>query len=177
MEPFIISESTTTVDMKKIYQHINKTNFSDTIKEDIKGMFEVISSGGDNDINLDFADIEVILNHGGVAFVGSGEHEGENSATEAIKLAIKGSTLNFSLINKISGIWIHLEMHPAFPLMDIAEAMEILHENAHYKADIICGTTTDESLSENYVKATILFTGFEKNSYKDMSANNTEYKQ
>ncbi len=40
MEPFIISESTTTVDMKKIYQHINKTNFSDTIKEDIKGMFD-----------------------------------------------------------------------------------------------------------------------------------------
>ena len=101
-----------------------------------------------------------------------GEYDDENSATEAIKQAIINSSLDYKLMDKISGILIHFVVHPDLPIIDIAEAMEIIHENAHYEADIIWGTTTDKSVSPNYVKATILFTGFEKNDYKNIVANN-----
>ena len=150
----------------KMDEYIDNTEFSDEIKEGIKGMLDVVLSSGDNDINLDFDDVKVIMNHGGIAFVGSGEAEGENSAKKALNLAIKDAGLEFSRMDKTSGILVYLEMHPDFPIMDIAEAMEIINVNAHYEADIIWGTSTDKILDENYVKATILFAGFDKENYK-----------
>lgn len=172
MEIFEVTESNTDLDKQELYVYIDNTEFDKKIKEAIKGMIGVVISSGENDINLDFEDLKVIMNHGGMAFSGIGEYDGENSATEAIKQAIINSSLDYKLMDKISAILIHFVVHPDLPIMDIAEAMEIIHENAHYEADIIWGTTTDKSVSLNYVKATILFTGFEKNDYKNIVANN-----
>ena len=172
MEIFEVTESNTNLDKKELYTYIDNTEFSNEIKEKIKGMLGVVLSSGENDINLDFEDLKVIMSHGGMAFSGIGEYDDENSATEAIKQAIINSSLDYKLMDKISGILIHFVVHPDLPIIDIAEAMEIIHENAHYEADIIWGTTTDKSVSPNYVKATILFTGFEKNDYKNIVANN-----
>jgi cell division protein FtsZ len=159
MKIFEIAEANANLDKKELYTYIDNTEFSNEVKEKIKGMLGVVLSTGENDINLDFNDLKIIMSHGGMAFVGSGEYEGENSATEAIKLAIKNSTLDFDLMGKATGILIHLETHPDFPIMDIAEAMEVINENAHYEADIIWGTSTSESVGECYVKATVLFAG------------------
>ena len=172
MEIFEVTESNANLDKKELYTYIDNTEFSNEIKEKIKGMLGVVLPSGENDINLDFEDLKVIMSHGGMAFSGIGEYDDENSATEAIKQAIINSSLDYKLMDKISGILIHFVVHPNLPIMDIAEAMEIIHENAHYEADIIWGTTTDKSVSLNYVKATILFTGFEKNDYKNIVANN-----
>jgi len=172
MEILEVTESNANLDKKELYTYIDNTEFSNEIKEKIKGMLGVVLPSGENDINLDFEDLKVIMSHGGVAFSGIGEYDDENSATEAIKQAIINSSLDYKLMDKISGILIHFVVHPDLPIMDIAEAMEIIHENAHYEADIIWGTTTDKSVSLNYVKATILFTGFEKNDYKNIVANN-----
>ncbi len=177
MEVFEVTESKSDLDKQELYTYVDNTAFSKEIKEAIKGMTGVVISSGDNDINLDFEDLKVIMEHGGVAFVGTGEFDDKNSATEAIKLSIEDSSLDYALIDKIAGMLIHFVVHPDLPIMQIAEAMEIIHENAHYEADIIWGTTTDKSVSENYVKATILFAGFEKNSFENMVVNNIEYKQ
>jgi cell division protein FtsZ len=53
-------------------------------------------------------------------------------------------------------------MHPDFPMMELAEAMDVVHESAHDDAEVIWGTSTDASLAENYVKITIVATGFER---------------
>ena len=174
MKIFEVTESNTDLDKQELYEYIDNTEFDKEIKEAIRGMIGVVISSGDNDINLDFEDLKVIMSHGGIAFSGIGEYDGkdENSALEAIKFSIVDSSLDYKLMDKISGILIHFVVHPDLPIMDIAEAMEIIHENAHYEADIIWGTTTDKSVSPNYVKATILFTGFEKNDYKYIIANN-----
>ncbi|MBL0709050.1 MAG: hypothetical protein JJW00_08385 [Sulfurimonas sp.] len=172
MEIFEVTESNANIDKKELYTYIDNTEFSNEIKESIKGMLGVVLSSGDNDINLDFDDLKVIMSHGSKAFSGIGEYEGKNSATQAIKLSIENSSLDYSLMDKISGMLIHFVVHPDLPIMEIAEAMEIIDENAHDESDIIWGTTTDKSVSANYVKATILFTGYEK----DTVANNIEYK-
>jgi len=172
MEIFEETESNADLDKQELYEYIDNTEFDKEIKEAIRGMIGVVISGGENDINLDFEDLKVIMSHGGMAFSGIGEYYGENSATEAIKQAIIHSSLDYKLMGKISGILMHFVVHPDLPIMDIAQAMEIIHENAHYEADIILGTTTNKSVSPNYVKVTILFTGFEKNDYKNIVANN-----
>ncbi|WP_151900468.1 hypothetical protein [Sulfurimonas hydrogeniphila] len=160
---------------KELCAYIDNTEFSDEIKKAVKGMLGVVLPSGDNDMSLDLADFEVIVNHGGVAFSGIGEFDGKNSAAEAIRRSIENSSLEYNLINKMSGILIHFTIHPDFSIEDIAEAMEIIHENAHDESDIMWGTTTDKSVSKSYVKASILFTGFEKNGNKYIVANNIDY--
>ncbi len=137
----------------------------------VSGTSGVILSSGDNDINLDFADLQTVMTHKGMALMGVGEHEGENAAYEAIKAAIESPLLDNMSINGAMGVLVHFSMHPDFPMMELAEAMEVVHESAHDDAEVIWGTSTDETLSENYVKITIVATGFEK----DLAENNIEF--
>jgi len=133
----------------------------------VSGTSGVILSTGENDINLDFADLKTVMSHKGMALMGVGEHEGENAAYEAIKAAIESPLLDNMSINGAMGVLVHFNMHPTFPMMELAEAMDVVHESAHDEAEVIWGTSTDESIAENYVKITIVATGFEK----DMSNN------
>ena len=128
----------------------------------VSGTSGVILSSGDNDINLDFADLQTVMSHKGMALMGVGQHEGENAAYEAIKAAIESPLLDNMSINGAMGVLVHFNMHPNFPMMELAEAMEVVHESAHDEAEVIWGTSTDESIAENYVKITIVATGFEK---------------
>jgi len=128
----------------------------------VSGTSGVILSSGDNDINLDFADLQTVMSHKGMALMGVGEHEGENAAYEAIKAAIESPLLDNMSINGAMGVLVHFSMHPDFPMMELAEAMEVVHESAHDDAEVIWGTSTDDTIPENYIKITIVATGFEK---------------
>jgi len=128
----------------------------------VSGTSGVILSNGENDINLDFADLKTVMSHRGMALMGVGEHEGENAAYEAIKSAIESPLLDNISINGAMGVLVHFNMHPDFPMMETSEAMIVVQESAHEDAEVIFGTSTDETLPENYVKITIVATGFEK---------------
>jgi len=178
MELFKVTESNSTIDKKEIYSYIDKTEYSNDIKELIrKIILGVLIPRGDNDINLDFDDLKIILDHGGIAFIGSGTYEGEDPATKALKLAIENSGLDLRLMDKVSGVLIHFEIHPDLPIMKIYEGMELINKNAHNQAEIIWGTTPEKTLPENYAKVTILFTGFNKEVYKNIVANNMGYEK
>ena len=128
----------------------------------VSGTSGVILSSGENDINLDFADLQTVMSHKGMALMGVGEHEGENAAYEAIKAAIESPLLDNMSINGAMGVLVHFKMHPDFPMMELAEAMDVVHESAHDDAEVIWGTSTDDTIPENYIKITIVATGFEK---------------
>ena len=146
-----------------------KLGFKDSFKivdgvlaQAVSGTSGIILSNGDNDINLDFADLKTVMNHKGMALMGVGEHEGDNAAYEAIKAAIESPLLDNMSINGAMGVLVHFSMHPDFPIMDVYDAMNVVNESADDEADIIFGTSSDETLPENYVKITIVATGFEK---------------
>ncbi|MDH4944209.1 cell division protein FtsZ [Sulfurimonas sp. C5] len=140
----------------------------------VSGTSGVILSSGDNDINLDFADLQTVMSHQGMALMGVGEHEGENAAYEAIKAAIESPLLDNMSINGAMGVLVHFKIHPDFSFIDMSEAMEIVHESAHDEADVIWGTSTDATLPENYVRITIVATGFDKTE-EEKSTNNTNF--
>ena len=142
----------------------------------VSGTSGVILSSGDNDINLDFADLQTVMSHRGMALMGVGEFEGENAAYEAIKAAIESPLLDNMSINGAMGVLVHFKMHPEFPLMEISDAMNVVHESAHEDAEVIFGTSTDEDIPQNYIKITIVATGFEKElNTKDESTNNHDF--
>lgn len=128
----------------------------------VSGTSGVILSSGENDINLDFADLQTVMSHKGMALMGVGEYEGENAAYEAIKAAIESPLLDNMTINGAMGVLVHFKMHPDFPLMEVSDAMNVVHESAHEDAEVIFGTSTDDTIEPNYIKITIVATGFER---------------
>ncbi len=133
----------------------------DVLSRAVGGMSAVVLSTGENDINVDFADIQTIMSHKGMAILGVGEAEGDDAAIEAVKNAIESPLLDNMSINGAMGVLVHFHMHPNFPLTQVQHAMDIVYDSADEDADVIFGTTTDSGLKENEVRITIVATGFE----------------
>ncbi len=128
----------------------------------VVGTSGIILSSGENDINLDFADLRTVMSYRGLALMGMGQAQGEKSAYEAIKDAIESPLLDDISIQGAMGILVHFNLHPNYPLAEVYSAMEIVRDSADNDATIIMGTTTDSSLPEDFVKITLIATGFEK---------------
>jgi len=128
----------------------------------VTGISGVILKHGDNDINLDFADLKTVMSHKGTALMGVGESSGNDAAYQAIKNAIESPLFDNISISGAMGVLVHVNMHPNYPLVQIQQAMSIVYESADADADVIFGTTTDESLEHDRVVITIVATGFEK---------------
>jgi cell division protein FtsZ len=145
----------------------------DVLSRAVSGTSGVILASGDNDINLDFADLQTVMSHPGMALMGVGEHQGENAAYEAIKAAIESPLLDNMSINGAMGVLVHFKMHPDFPMMELSEAMDVVHESADEEAEVIFGTTTDDNLPVDFVRITLVATGFEQ----PTAINNDEFEQ
>jgi len=139
----------------------------------VSGTSGVILASGDNDINLDFADLQTVMSHRGLALMGVGEYKGENAAYEAIKNAIESPLLDNMSVNGALGVLVHFSMHPEFPFMELSAAMDVVHNSVDESADVIFGTTTDESLPKDFIRITLVATGFEKKAAQGI--NNSEF--
>ena len=139
----------------------------------VSGTSGVILASGDNDINLDFADLKTVMSHRGLALMGVGEYQGENAAYEAIKNAIESPLLDNMSVNGALGVLVHFSMHPEFPFMELSAAMDVVHNGVDESADVIFGTTTDENLDKDFIRITLVATGFDKKAA--MGINNSEF--
>ncbi len=133
----------------------------DILAQAVGGISKVILSHGENDINLDFADVKTVMSHRGLALMGAGYATGTNAAYDAAKAAIESPLLDNISIDGAMGVLVHFDIHPDYPIMEIGEAMNIVEESADEDASVIFGTTTDESMDLDEVRITIVATGFE----------------
>jgi len=133
----------------------------DILAQAVGGISKVILSHGENDINLDFADVKTVMSHRGLALMGAGYSTGTNAAYDAAKAAIESPLLDNISIDGAMGVLVHFDIHPDYPIMEIGEAMNIVEESADEDASVIFGTTTDESMDIDEVRITIVATGFE----------------
>ncbi len=133
----------------------------DVLSRAVGGMSQVVLSSGEGDINVDFADVRTVMSHRGMALMGVGESSGEGAASEAVKSAIESPLLDNLSINGALGVLIHFHIPSAYPLNEISQAMIIVNDSADEDADVIFGTTTDDTMADDSVKVTIVATGFE----------------
>ena len=134
----------------------------DILSQAVSGISNVILSHGENDINLDFADVKTIMSHRGLALMGVGYSQGTNAAYDAAKAAIESPLLDNVSIDGAMGVLVHFDIHPDYPILEISAAMDIVEENADEDANVIFGTTTSTDMTIDEVKITIIATGFEK---------------
>ena len=127
----------------------------------VNGMTEVILNPGNSDINTDFADVKTIMQHKGMALMGIGKAKGENAAQRALEDAIESPLLDKLSLGGAKGILIHFNIHPQVSLFAINDVMSKIHETIDSNAEIIFGTTSDNTLEKDEVKITIVATGFE----------------
>ena len=146
----------------------------DILAQAVGGISKVILSHGENDINLDFADVKTVMSHRGLALMGAGYSVGTNAAYDAAKAAIESPLLDNISIDGAMGVLVHFDIHPDYPIMEIGEAMNIVEESADEDASVIFGTTTNESMAIDEVRIIIIATGFED---KNAIAEPTKRKQ
>jgi len=136
----------------------------DILAQAVGGISKVILSHGENDINLDFADVKTVMSHRGLALMGAGYASGKNAAYDAAKAAIESPLLDNISIDGAMGVLVHFDIHPSYPIMEIGEAMSIIEESADSEASVIFGTTTNTNMAPDEVRITIVATGFEDHS-------------
>ncbi len=143
---------------ENLYDYIDQTSFGDTTKASIKAILPKVISTEKNGISLDEEDIKTILGHGGMAFAGSGQYEGEDAPMHAIKSAIRNASYDYSALGQITGALIHFRTHPRVSVVELGKAMEMIYRDTNEDAPIIFGTTADDTVSTNYTEATVLLT-------------------
>ncbi len=129
----------------------------DVLRQAIQSISELISGGGL--VNLDFADVKMIMKDAGYAHMGVGRASGKDKATEAARMAIQSPLLETS-INGAHGVIINITGSLDICLDEVETAAEMVREAAHDEANIIFGAAFDPTL-EDEIRVTVIATGFE----------------
>jgi len=139
----------------------------------VRGISGFILSDNKNDVNLDLSDLQALMHHRGMSYIGVGEHQGEYAAKEAVESAMESPLLDNKPIHQAVGMLFQFHIHPDFPMTDLTEAMEVVLEKTDEDAQVIFCTATDENIPKNSVRITLMATWFDKDSVKPI--NNIDY--
>ncbi len=109
-------------------------------------------------INLDFADIKSIMEDKGKAIMGTGEAEGEDRAVKAAEQALSNPLLDDCSMHGAKGVSINITGGSDITLFEIDEAASRIKEEVDEDANIIFGSSFDESLVGK-IRVSIVATG------------------
>ena len=130
----------------------------DVLRQAVTSISDLITNTGF--INLDFADVATIMRGAGLAHMGVGYAIGKGKAEEAARMAVSSPLLETS-INGARGVLINITGSDDMGLEDVEAAANLVQEAAHPDANIIFGTTFDNTL-EDQIRVTVIATGFEE---------------
>lgn len=131
----------------------------DILRQGVQGISNTITETGL--INVDFADVKTIMFEQGLAHMGIGTSSGDDRAIEATNQAIHSPLLETSIAGS-QGILLNIRGGKSLSMMEIQEAANLVHDEAHPDANIIMGAVIDESLKDE-ITVTVIATGFESN--------------
>ena len=113
-------------------------------------------------INLDFADIKSIMEDKGKAIMGTGEAEGEDRAIKAAEQALSNPLLDDCSMHGAKGVLINITGGQDITLFEIDEAASRIKEEVDEDANIIFGSSFDETLAGK-IRVSIVATGIGEN--------------
>ncbi len=109
-------------------------------------------------INLDFADVKNIMQDKGKAIMGTGEAEGKGRAKEAARQALANPLLDDCTMQGAKGVLINITGGTDITLPELDEAANTIKEEVGDDANIIFGSSFDESLAGK-IRVSIVVTG------------------
>jgi cell division protein FtsZ len=130
----------------------------EVLMQTIKGLTEIITKPGL--VNLDYADIQTVMNEGGVAFVGIGEAnlDADNRVKAAVHEALTSPMLGEVDLKEAKGALIRVVGGPDMTVGEAQMAAEIISNSVSPRARIIWGCSIDPEL-EGTIKILLIVTG------------------
>ena len=156
--------------LREIYGNLKVSNAfekaDDVLSIAAKGIAEIITVHGY--INVDFADVQTVMQSSGVAIMGSSTASGENRAQEAIAQALTSPLLNNNDITGARSVLLNITSGSEEITMDeISEITDYVVGAASRDTTLIWGMGNDEGLGEQ-ISVTIIATGFRMNSIPEL---------
>ena len=131
----------------------------DVLRQGIQGISELITVPGM--VNLDFADVRKVMTDAGPALMAIGQGRGEHRAVEAAREAISSPLLEVD-ITGATGVLFNVTGPKNLSLRELDAAARVIAEVVDPDAEIIFGTSVDDTLSDD-VRITVIATGFTGN--------------
>jgi cell division protein FtsZ len=120
-------------------------------------------------INLDFADIRTVMSEMGKAMMGTGEADGERRAVDAAESAISNPLLDEVSMKGARGVLINITGGADMTLFEVDEAANRVREEVDPEANIIVGSTLDESM-DGQMRVSVVATGIDAGDQLSRSA-------
>lgn len=141
---------------------------NDVLRQGVQGISDLILETGL--INIDFADAETIMKDQGDALMSIGCGSGDKRVTQAVDAAMRNPLLEDSSIKGATRVLIYVAGGKSFSLSDYNEAVELITEDISPDAELIAGLYINPEM-EDKVRITVIATGFETRSLKQVSKN------
>lgn len=128
-----------------------------------KGIAEIITNNAY--INIDFQDVNTVMEDSGTALMGTGSGKGENRAHDAITAATTSVLLDDSDISGAKNVLVYFSYSSEHEITmdEHSEIADYIDEKTNGQADFIWGAGVDDTLGDE-LKVIIIATGFEKKS-------------
>jgi len=138
----------------------------DVLRAGVQGISDLITEPGL--INLDFADVKAVMQGAGTALMGIGTAKGEDRAVRAAEQAINHPLLESSIDNA-RGVLIQFAAASNMLLSEVNNASKLIKEVVHPDANIILGTSIDNSLGDE-IRITVIGAGFDETTARPQRA-------
>jgi cell division protein FtsZ len=130
----------------------------DILRAGVQGISDLITDPGL--VNLDFADVKSVMQGAGTALMGIGTAKGEDRAMRAAEQAINHPLLESSIDNA-RGVLLHFAAATNMKLKEVNDAARLIQELVHPGANIIWGTSVDNTLGDE-MRVTVIGAGFDE---------------
>ena len=130
----------------------------DVLYQGVKGVTDLMVRPGM--INLDFADVRSVMDEMGKAMMGTGEASGEDRAIQAAEKAIANPLLDEISLKGAQGVLINITGGSDLTLFELDEAANRIREEVDPDANIIVGSTMDDSL-QGAMRVSVVATGID----------------
>eukprot|EP00887_Chlorella_sp_A99_P001641 scaffold8.g1641.t1 len=129
----------------------------EVLQQGVRGISDIITVPGL--VNVDFADVKAVLQHGGASMMGQGRGSGSARARDAAQAAIRSPLLDVGL-GRARGVVFNISGPPNLSLREVTDAAGVIEAMLDPSANIIFGAVVDPALG-NDVAVTVIATGLE----------------
>ncbi len=140
----------------------------------VKSIAEIITKPGY--INVDFADVKMVMSNSGMAIMGTGTASGENRAIRAVEEALSSPLLNDFNLKTAKSVLVNISSSKEFGLSmaELSQIMDYISECTggfaiNFKRGVVCDNDLNEAVS-----VTIVATGFNMHTLPQVSPDGGE---
>lgn len=156
------------IDNQKLYQVFGElTVFKAFPRADevlctaVRSISEIITRPGF--INVDFADVKMIMQNGGMAIMGIGEAEGPDRAVDAVRKAFESPLLNDCDLTTAKGVLVNItssEEGGGLTMSELSQIMDHVNSYTGTANKFKRGVVLDPSMGQK-ISVTVVATGFD----------------